>query len=309
MKTNILHITNGDQTTHQLKKSHYTGTMITWREMLCEGKTTPDVGSEGFWKSRFDFLSSTYQITKQFFIDHTIKEFRSLCQEKKQDEIVLWFEYDLYSQVNMLAVISWLKKHRNNVAISLVCAEKGENPAQYVALSALNKTELALLFENRVSLNLDDIEYADYIWQLYCSESPLKLQNVQPSDTFKYLEKAIQTHLLRYPTIKNGLNHIENTILKTVVKEDIITAPVLMNNLIKNQAIYGFGALQFKHKIHQLKGLFTSLTPISLNDLGIDVFQKKQNYYPSIKDSATYLGGSLKYGYLYNEIDGKLLKL
>jgi len=55
MKTSILHITNGDITTNYLKKINFQGDFITWREMLCEGKTTVHVGSEHFWKSRFDF--------------------------------------------------------------------------------------------------------------------------------------------------------------------------------------------------------------------------------------------------------------
>ena len=55
MKASTLHITNGDSTTNYLKKLRFSGEFITWREMLCEGKTTTDVGSESFWKNRFDF--------------------------------------------------------------------------------------------------------------------------------------------------------------------------------------------------------------------------------------------------------------
>ena len=86
-----LHITNGDYTTKRLKKLNLEGKIITWREMLCEGKTVADVGSESFWKTRFDFLKTSYKISKQKFIDNTLKEYRNLCNEKAQDEIILWF--------------------------------------------------------------------------------------------------------------------------------------------------------------------------------------------------------------------------
>jgi len=59
MRSSTLHITNGDSTTNYLKKLHFSGDFITWREMLCEGKTTTDVGSEIFWKNRFNFLKSS----------------------------------------------------------------------------------------------------------------------------------------------------------------------------------------------------------------------------------------------------------
>jgi len=64
MKPTQLHITNGDNTTLALQKLKIDGDIVTWREMLCEGKTTIDVGSESFWKSRFDFFSRNYKITK-----------------------------------------------------------------------------------------------------------------------------------------------------------------------------------------------------------------------------------------------------
>ena len=83
MRSSILHITNGDSTTNYLKKLHFSGDFITWREMLCEGKTTTDVGSEIFWKNRFTFLKSSYKVSKQKFIDYTLKEYRNLCKKKE----------------------------------------------------------------------------------------------------------------------------------------------------------------------------------------------------------------------------------
>lgn len=311
MNTNILHITNGDVTTHLLKKLGYKGEIITWREMLCEGKTTTDVGSEGFWKSRFDFFSKQYKITKQQFIDYTLKEFRNLCSQKTQQEIVLWFEYDLFCQVNMLAVISWLKKFRPDVPVSLVCSGKEDDSGKLYGLSELRKDKLETLFENRVSLSIDDIEYADYIWQLYCSDSPLALQNhTRVTNTqFNYLPQAIAAHIERFPTIKNGLNKIENTILEQVANNEFENKNRLVNKLLVSQGLYGFGDIQYFKKIKDLNSLFKGFSPVRLNDLGFDILQKRQNYYPSIKDDSSYLGGTLKYNYLYNEIDGKLLKL
>ena len=109
MKFKQLHITNGDCTTQLLHNIKIEGDIVTWREMLCEGKTTSDVGSESFWKSRFDFFSKNYNITKKHFIDNTLKEFRNLCQHKSQQEIVLWFEYDLFCQVNFMGLLHWLR--------------------------------------------------------------------------------------------------------------------------------------------------------------------------------------------------------
>ena len=87
MSSSTLHITNGDKTTSYLKLQGYTGEFITWREMLCEGKTSIDVGSETFWKTRFEFLKSSYKITKKRTKREKELEAKLLEYEKKIFEL------------------------------------------------------------------------------------------------------------------------------------------------------------------------------------------------------------------------------
>ncbi|NQY05477.1 MAG: DUF1835 domain-containing protein [Flavobacteriaceae bacterium] len=311
MNKNRLHITNGDSTTEILKKLGFKGEIITWREMLCEGRTTTDVGSEGFWKSRFNFFSSTYKVTKRSFIDKTVKEFRNLCNQKTQDEIVLWFEYDLFCQINMLAMISWLKTHRKGAHITLVCSGKEDNTKKLYGLGELSKDQIINLFEKRISLTIDDIEYADYMWHLYCSDSPLQMQTHARfnASQFRYLTEALETHLKRFPSIKNGLNDLENTILTTAVSKKHKTKEDLVKTLLKNPNYYGFGDIQYFKKLDDLKVLFKNFSPVYLTDLGLDIQEGAHNIYSQVKDPNVYLGGSLKYSFLYNDTNNKLLKL
>ncbi|PKH52282.1 DUF1835 domain-containing protein [Tenacibaculum sp. Bg11-29] len=312
MTSPTLHITNGDYTTERLKKLNFEGQIITWREMLCEGKTTVEVGSEDFWKTRFDFFKSSYKVSKQKFIDYTVKEYRNLCNQKQQDEIVLWFEYDLFCQINMLAVISWLKRYRKGRQISLVCSGKIKTQEKLAGLGELSDNQLKQHYKNKVILTQNDIEYADYIWQLYCSDSPLQLENASKSNKnsiFNYLEDAIKSHLLRFPSIKNGLNHIENGILKTVKNNQFNTKNQLVANLLANQENYGFGDTQYLNKIEQLKKLFTSFNPVKLSRAGKQVLELQTNYYGKIRSDFSYLGGAKKYSYLYVNATDKLLKI
>ncbi|KAB1153623.1 DUF1835 domain-containing protein [Tenacibaculum aiptasiae] len=312
MTSSLLHITNGDTTTLQLKNLNFKGDIITWREMLCEGKTSVDVGSENFWKTRFDFLKSSYKVTKRKFIDYTLKEYRNLCNQKKQDEIVLWFEYDLFCQINMLAVISWLKRYRKNQKISLVCSGKIANSEKMLGLGELSPTQLKEHFKNRITLTQDDIEYADYIWQLYCSDSPLQLENaskLNPKSPFVYLEEAIKAHLLRFPSIENGLNHIENNILKAAKSNKFETKNKFIGHLLSNQEVYGYGDIQYVNKTNQLKSLFSSFNPVKLNKIGKKVLHNQTNYYAKMRSDFSYLGGAKKYSYLYVNSTNKLLKI
>lgn len=307
----LLHITNGDSFTSRLQSLQLKGDIITWREMLCEGKTLCAVGSESFWKTRFEFLNKNYKVTKSWFVEKTLKEYRSLCNHKQQDHIVLWFEYDLFCQINMLAVLSWLKEHRRHAEISLVCSGKEDESGKLYGLNELSDERLLQLYESRTMLSQDDIEYADYIWQLYCSDNPIRMENQLANNDFQfeYLNEALKTHLKRFPTIKNGLNELENHVLKTAVVKKPESRNALMGQLLSDQGYYGFGDTQYERIITSLKPLFNSFNPVKLTKKGKEVLENKSNYYSQIRDNQLYLGGSLKYNFLYNTDTNRILKL
>lgn len=307
-----LHITNGDSFTAVLKKLDIKGEIVTWREMLCEGKTTNDVGSESFWRQRFEFLNSSYKITKNTFIDLTLKEYRNLCNQKTQDEIILWFEYDLFCQVNLIAVLSWLKKHRRNANIFLVSSGHEPGADKLKGLSELSEKRLKELYENRVELTRDDIEYADYIWQLYCENNPIRLQKavkLNPQTNLIYLSDAIQAHIQRFPSVRNGLNYQENKMLQVSLNNQLSTKRDLVGKMLEDQGFYGFGDIQYEKMADRLKPMFQSMKPVKLNKFGKEVFEKVQNCYPILRNEKEYLGGTPKYSFLFLEETAQLLKL
>ena len=306
-----LHITNGDMFTDKLRTLKLDGDIITWREMLCEGKTETNVGSESFWKTRFEFLNKNYKVSKSWFIDKTLKEYRTLCNHKKEDNIVLWFDFDLFDQINMLAVISWLKTHRPYAEISLVSSNEEENLENLLGLGQLADEQLRKLYTNRTLLTQDDIEYADYVWQLYCSDNPIRLENLKDFDSFQFshLSGAIEAHLLRFPSIRNGLNEVENNILRLARSAKPKTKLELLNTVLKNQGRYGFGDTQYDRVITKLKPLFTNFNPVKLSKKGMEILEGKTSYYGCIQENDAYLGGALKYNFLYNSETERILKL
>ncbi len=309
--SSLLHITNGDSLTDRLKSLELKGDIITWREMLCEGKTLTNVGSESFWKTRFEFLNKNYKVTKSWFVEKTLKEYRSLCNHKQQDQIVLWFEYDLFCQINMLAVISWLKTHRKYAHISLVCSGDEDDTDKMYGLGEVSDEKLLELYENRTELSMNDIEYADYVWQLYCSDNPIRLENLTDFKNyqFDYLSDAIKAHLKRFPTIKNGLNDVENQVLRLSFDKKPKSKRELLRTALTNQGVYGFGDSQFERIITNLKPLYSSFNPVRLTKKGKEILEGKTSYYSCIQDNDAYLGGALKYNFLYNTESDRILKL
>ena len=304
----ILHITNGDNFTKIVTELPVDGTIITWREMLCEGKTLTGVGSELFWRTRYDFLNKTYKTTRKSFLDGMLREYKSLCEQKSQDEVVLWFDHDLSGQINMIAVLSWLKNHKKNIQVSLVSAQE-EDTAQ--TLAQLSREKLLERYGKRTQLSEDDVEYADYIWQLYCDTNPIHLETFSKfnASRFQHLPDAIKAHILRFPSVKNGLDKVENNILHVAAENRCGSREALLDQLLQTEKEYGYTRMQYARIIENLKELFQSFDPVSLSKTGEKIAGNKTSYYKFMKNDEAYLGGSRKYSFLYHHASGKLLKL
>lgn len=271
---NLLHITNGDSFTKKLQSMGIKGNFITWREILSEGKTIHTVGSESFWRTRFEYLSKTYRISKESFINKTLKEYRNLCNHKKEDQIVLWFNATLGCQINMIAVISWLKSYRRYAEIYVV-----NTPSENQKLDDLSQEELHQLFDHRIALSQDDIEFADYTWQLYCSDNPIRLENLSDYGSYHltHLSSTVQQHIKRFPSLYNGLNVVENDLLETMASGKYKTVEGAVKKLMKDRS-YGFKNNQYERIANSLSPLIQSFSPLKLHKKAKDVLEGKTNF-------------------------------
>jgi hypothetical protein len=106
----MLHITNGESVTGTFRQVRFPGTYLAWKDSLHDGPV-PQTGNlselsdvraqalAGFgWgdpeKLRADFATR----------DRTLQDFR------KHQEVVLWFEHDLYDQLQLLQLLDWFEQ-------------------------------------------------------------------------------------------------------------------------------------------------------------------------------------------------------
>ena len=179
------------------------------------------------------------------------------------------------------------------------------------SLNELTDEQLLDLYKNKKVLTQDDAEYADYVWQLYCSNNPIRLENLTDFNDyqFDYLGNAVKSHLKRFPSINNGLNEMENTILQLALDKKPKSKTEYMDILLKNQGNLGFSNTQYDRALTRLKPLITSLNPVRLSKKGKEILEGKTSYYSCIQDNDVYLGGALKYNFLYNTTTNRILKL
>jgi len=243
--------------------------------MLCEGTLHKDVGSDNFWIKRYTFFEKR-GVSKLEYYDKTIKELVQLEDVSNYKEIVLWFEYDLFCQVNLLALCSYLlKSFRKNILYSLVCTgqEKGKSTLQ--TLSDYHSTKYPELYNNKVKLTQHNLLYAHECWQVYAENDPKRLKafNFNKLEKFQYLQKAINQHLQRFPD-ENGLNQIETKILE-IINSGLSDKKEIIKKLLRWQraaTVYGFGDSQYERYLEKLSAYYSVKNKrISLNEKGKEV--------------------------------------
>ena len=268
-----LHILNGDSTAVIFSKTNIRGTVIVWREMLCEGSLHKDVGSDEFWNKRYAFFEEEMGVVRQEYYVKTIKELVKLENISSYDEIVLWFEYDLFCQVNLMALCTYLLKHfRKDINYFLVCAghEKGKQGLQ--TLSDYSPEEYQSLYKEKIKLSRNNLLFAEQSWELYVENNmkALKEFDFNQCSEFKYFQKAIDQHLERFPN-QNGLNQIENKIVE-IINSGVSNRDSIIKELLlwqQKETAYGFGDLQYSLYLKKLNDYYTVKDElITLNSKG-----------------------------------------
>ncbi|MBU2940217.1 DUF1835 domain-containing protein [Lacinutrix sp. C3R15] len=307
MDKKILHITNGSNLTNYLIDLTYKGDFLTWHEMLCEGPANRLINTDAFIKVRKDFLNEFYniEINEQEYKN----ELQKLDAIDTYSEIILWFEYDLFCHLNMMAVISLLNEKKITLPISLVCSGRIAHEENLKGLSELTPEQLDTHYKNRIPLTKKDIEIAVNIWQIYCGKDHNLLKKyITKKSSFEYLGCCLKAHLERFPDSKNGLSALEQNILTLIDTYDIKSKHHLLGYALNYQGYYGFGDIQLMRIIDNLAIFYNEeKDSITLNRKGHEVLLNHHNYASEVNDDMIY-GNINRLDFQFNKQENKLIK-
>jgi len=308
MSPSLLHILNGDATRYLFEKTGIPGQVLVWREMMVEGELEPSLLKQSFWDKRASFLSGEVEDMEE----GKLWEFRDSLWNANLNsfsEIVLWFEYDLFCHVNLLAALAWLKETDVTLPpVSLVCA--GEEPGYegLKGLGELSPEEYPRLFETRVMLSPEDLAFAHKLWLAYTSPTHKMLEELISLPTpaaFRYIVPAFEAHLKRFPNPKTGLTQLEQLALSKVAEAPIAERS-LVGWLLRQPTYYGFGDLQYFNMVEKMAPLLKEENALlTLSPLGIEVNKQEASFQPFRKDVPLY-GGTRLDTHTWDETHSKL---
>ena len=104
-------ITNGDVAGELLRKTLIGAEVLPWRDVLHEGPVPLTDTIEGLTRVRAEYLAAaTGGDAESIERDFTARN-RGLGMSGEFDQVALWFEHDLYDQLQLLQILAWFADH------------------------------------------------------------------------------------------------------------------------------------------------------------------------------------------------------
>jgi hypothetical protein len=243
----VLHILNGGSTEATLAQTHIAGERFSFCDVLIEGPAPANTTEHEWRKLRAAHLSSAYEVAVEEGELGLVRQEEVFGSYVDHEEVVLWFESDLFCQTNLLYVLDWFaRRELQKTQLSLICIGEFPGRPNFRGIGELSPNDLASLFEKRVSVNNGVLELAGTAWQAYRSNDPRAIEQLISRDTssLPFLKPAFRLHLERFPSIRNGLGRIENRGLELVSTGQGRFVD-LFRAFIESEAGYGLGDSQF----------------------------------------------------------------
>lgn len=227
----VLQVTNGDIVAGKISESGLAEHVLPWRDMLSEGPVPAKLSLINMAHRRSTFIESAgwapYRETRQFMAERDSE----LLRFKEYDDVVFWFEHDLTDQLQLLQALErFAARGDEGTPIWLVETDRFPGIEPFYGLGQLQPEQLAVLYEQRRQLSLEDFQLARRVWEAFRSPNPMAIDEAIQADTsrFPFLAAALRRHLEQFPTVKDGLSRTEHAILLALAEQ-----PMDVNNLFQ----------------------------------------------------------------------------
>ena len=231
----MLHIHNGESSAGTLKMSDVAGEHLPFREILMAGPTPQGLTTEEWRSVRARFLAVDDGPDEEKCRKDLADQDEALSRFRDYEEVVLWFEHDLFCQVNLIYLLAWFHgQPSSNAKLSLVCFNEFLGP--------MTPEQMAALIDKRHEVTAAEFQIAAAAWRAYCSPDPENIESLLGEDTsaMPYLQDALFRHLARFPSTKNGLGYIENRALQ-LIADGRSSFESLFPVFWKTESEYGLG--------------------------------------------------------------------
>ena len=205
-----LHITNGDAAAGPIRALSLGGEVIAWKDVLHDGPVPAPATLDSLRPLRARFLAGRDTATAVEIAQEFEVRDRRLGASDRDEEVALWFEHDLYDQLQLVQILDWFAAHRRPDRLTLAQSDDYLGP--------MDAARLRALWERRAEVTGAQLEAAQRAWAAFTQPDPRAIEALLDSvAALPYLRPALVRLLEEYPAADTGLSRMERQILETLV--------------------------------------------------------------------------------------------
>ena len=209
-----LHITNGDSAAGQMNEARIVGDILPWRDVLHDGPVPSGLSLAELGPVRARFLSQVGWDDEVRLL-HAFKS-RDDVVERYDDyeNVVLWFEWDLYDQLQLLQLLDFFAGKLGTREAPL----RLEMVSLAGYLGNLPVEKFQALYSKRQPVSVAMLSLGKKAWQAVTSSDPRDVAALLKTDTssLPFLSDALTRFLEELPWTSDGLSRAERQLMEGI---------------------------------------------------------------------------------------------
>ena len=290
----MIHFHSGDVVTSLARRAGVPGRHVPFRETLISGPVRPSLGTHEWVEERARFLAEHYGENLLRVRNELLEQEQALDRARDEEEVVLWFEHDLFCLVHLLYLLTRLSKCRH---LSLIWSAR--------PLGAEEEEDIFKLFDARAAVAPAMLNATALAWQSYTSEDATDLNRMLDAGfvDFPFLREGFVLHASRFPSLRNGLGEVEQRALAGIDAgaTDFMS---LFARFDQAPPRFGFGDGEFLRHLRRLASCAVPMITITeaenetpskarfaLTPVGKSVLEAKEDFI-ELNNAGFWLGGA-----------------
>ncbi|HYW12194.1 MAG TPA: DUF1835 domain-containing protein [Longimicrobium sp.] len=195
----MLHVTNGESAVQRIRAAGMEGDVLPWQDVLHDGPVPAGLPLEALSRVRAEFIATRgWGEAEAVRRDFAARD-RRLAACAADDEVVLWFEHDLYDQLQLVQLLDWFAEHPHP-RLTLV------NPAEYLGM--MDAERMRSLVAARAAVTGAQLALGRAAWDALREPDPRRMEAVAQGDAsaLPHLGAALRRLLEEYPSVDDGLS-------------------------------------------------------------------------------------------------------
>jgi len=201
-------VTNGDHTVEHLRDAGIGGDILPWRDVLHDGPVRRMEDLEHLSRKRARYIAREFGLDETEVGRQFTERDALLRSHGAYDRIELWFEHDLYDQLQLLQLLDFFANEGHGDGLYLVQA------VDYLTDHAAE--DVQRLAGTATPVTATQSALAQRAWQAFTSAMPIDLVRLCETDCdlLPHLKVALARLLQEYPDPVRGLSLTEERLLR-----------------------------------------------------------------------------------------------